>query len=60
MAPTARADHRAWWGLGLLTLPLFVLALDNSVMYLAASHIAAALSPSAPQWLWIIDIYSAS
>ena len=57
MAPTARADHRAWWGLGLLTLPLFVLALDNSVMYLAASHIAAALSPSAPQWLWIIDIY---
>ena len=47
MAPTPPAGYRAWLGLGLLTLPLFVLAVDASVLYLAASHIGAALAPSA-------------
>jgi DHA2 family multidrug resistance protein-like MFS transporter len=57
MALTPQSSYRAWLGLSLLTLPLFVLALDASVLYLAASHIGAALSPTAPQWLWILDIY---
>ena len=57
MTLTPQVGYRAWLGLGLLTLPLFVLALDASVLYLAAPHIGAALSPTAPQWLWILDIY---
>ncbi len=57
MAPTPPAGYRAWLGLGLLTLPLFVLAVDASVLYLAAPHIGAALAPSASQWLWILDSY---
>lgn len=52
-----RAGRRQWCGLGLLALPLFVLAIDASVLFLAAPHIGAALEPSATQWLWIIDVY---
>ena len=44
MTLTPQVGYRAWLGLGLLTLPLFVLALDASVLYLAAPHIGAALS----------------
>ena len=51
------AGRREWWGLGLLALPLFVLAMDASVLFLAAPHIGAALDPSATQWLWALDVY---
>ncbi|MCK1813579.1 MFS transporter [Streptomyces sp. XM4011] len=54
---TTRAGRREWLGLGLLTLPLFVLAIDVSALFLAAPHIGADLAPSATQWLWILDIY---
>ena len=55
--PPARAGRREWAGLALLTLPLFVLALDASVLFLAAPHIGADLAPDANQWLWIMDVY---
>ncbi|ANY07201.1 MFS transporter [Pseudonocardia sp. HH130630-07] len=52
-----RAGRREWVGLGVLALPLLVLALDVSVLYLAAPALSADLRPSATQQLWILDIY---
>lgn len=58
-APEAarRAGPREWTGLAVLTLPLLLIALDISVLYLAAPHLSADLRPSATQSLWIMDIY---
>lgn len=52
-----RAGAREWTGLGVLTLPLLVLSLDVSVLYLAAPRLAADLRPSSTELLWILDIY---
>ncbi|MBC3195031.1 MFS transporter [Pseudonocardia sp. C8] len=57
LAAADRAGPRAWIGLAVLALPLLVLALDVSVLYLAAPTLAADLQPSATQQLWILDIY---
>lgn len=52
-----RATARQWCGLVVLALPLLVLALDVSVLYLAAPALSADLRPSATQQLWILDVY---
>jgi DHA2 family multidrug resistance protein-like MFS transporter len=52
-----RAGAREWAGLAALALPLLVLALDVSVLYLAAPALTADLQPSATQQLWILDVY---
>ena len=52
-----RAGAREWTGLVVLALPLLVLALDVSVLYLAAPALTADLQPSATQQLWILDVY---
>src|ERR1700754_95837 len=52
-----RAEVRQWLGLAVLALPLLVLSLDVSVLYLAAPALTAALQPSATQQLWILDVY---
>ncbi|MEQ3550328.1 MFS transporter [Pseudonocardia nematodicida] len=52
-----RAGPREWAGLAVLALPLLVLSLDVSVLYLAAPALSADLAPSATQQLWILDIY---
>ena len=52
-----RAGWKEWVGLAVLALPLLVLALDMSVLYLAAPHLGADLRPSGSQMLWILDIY---
>lgn len=57
ISPRLRAGRREWLGLALLALPLFVLAIDASVLFLAAPHIGADLEPSATQWLWALDVY---
>ncbi|WP_236543787.1 MFS transporter [Spiractinospora alimapuensis] len=54
---TSRTTRRAWLGLAALSLPTALLALDMSVLYLALPHLATALSTSAAQELWILDIY---
>ncbi|MBD0863236.1 MFS transporter [Gordonia sp. zg691] len=51
------ADRRAWLGLTVLTLPVFLVSMDVSVLYLAIPSITDALAPSAAQQLWILDIY---
>ncbi|CAM4011465.1 MFS transporter [Kibdelosporangium persicum] len=55
--PGLRAGPKEWLGLAVLTLPLLVLALDVSVLFLAAPHLGADLRPSSTELLWILDIY---
>ncbi|MGW4403725.1 MFS transporter [Nonomuraea sp. NPDC004702] len=52
-----RAGARQWAGLGLLAMPTVLLGLDVTVLYLVAPSMAADLSPSAIQLLWIMDAY---
>src|SRR5918996_3601691 len=52
-----RVGAREWSGLVVPALPLLVLALGVSVLYLAAPALTADLQPSATQQLWILDIY---
>ncbi|MFC7333959.1 MFS transporter [Rhodocista pekingensis] len=49
--------RKAWLGL-MAVLPLVLLvAMDGSILYLAMPHITSALSPTADEALWILDIY---
>jgi MFS transporter, DHA2 family, multidrug resistance protein len=52
-----RPSRRPWRGLALLTFPLIVLALDVSVLFLAAPALTSDLGASPTQVLWITDIY---
>ncbi|MFC6012024.1 MFS transporter [Nocardia lasii] len=52
-----RAGTRQWWGLTVLLLPTVLLFLTMTVLFLATPYIAADLSPSSGQLLWINDIY---
>jgi MFS transporter, DHA2 family, multidrug resistance protein len=51
------ADRRMWWGLAVLTLPVLLVSMDFSVLYLAIPAITDALAPTASEQLWILDIY---
>ncbi|QQK80692.1 MFS transporter [Salicibibacter cibi] len=51
-----RATWREWWGLGVLTLAVFMLSTDMTVLFLAMPSIAADLAPGATQMLWMIHI----
>lgn len=57
-ACVARApDRSAWLGL-MAVLPLvLIVAMDGSILYLAMPRVTAALTPTADQALWILDIY---
>ncbi|WP_020106712.1 MFS transporter [Nocardia sp. 348MFTsu5.1] len=52
-----RSGRRAWLGLAVLTLPVFLVSMDFSVLYLAIPTLSAELAPSAAEQLWIVDIY---
>ncbi len=56
-AGVSSAGTAEWIGLAVLALPLLVVSLDVSVLYLAAPALAADLAPSATQLLWILDVY---
>lgn len=51
-----KATWKEWFGLAVLTLAVFMLATDVSILYLAMPTIAADLEPTATQMLWIIHI----
>ncbi|MBB3663729.1 DHA2 family multidrug resistance protein-like MFS transporter [Prauserella sediminis] len=53
---SARPTWRAWTGLALLALPLFMMATDFTVMFLAMPAVTADLLPSTTQTLWILHI----
>jgi MFS transporter, DHA2 family, multidrug resistance protein len=55
--PGLRAGPREWVGLGVLTLPCLLYAMDLTVLNLAVPHLSADLRPSSAQLLWIVDIY---
>ncbi|MER5771777.1 MFS transporter [Streptomyces sp. NPDC001985] len=52
-----KATAREWAGLCVLALPTLLLALDQSVLFLALPHLAESLNPTGTQTLWIMDIY---
>ncbi|MGW8551931.1 MFS transporter [Streptomyces tubercidicus] len=56
-----RASHspglRAWLGLLVVLGPVLLVAMDGSVLFLAMPKVAEALSPTADQALWILDVY---
>ncbi|MET8875905.1 MFS transporter [Nocardia sp. NPDC004604] len=54
-APTG--SRRAWLGLAVLLLPVLLVSMDISVLFLAMPTLTLDLDPSATQQLWILDIY---
>lgn len=56
-APGRSGGRRAWFGLAVLLLPVLLVSMDMSVLFLALPTLTAALDPTAAQQLWILDIY---
>ncbi|MDS1270792.1 MFS transporter [Lipingzhangella sp. LS1_29] len=54
--PQPGATWREWLGLAALMLPVFMIATDMTVLFLAMPSIAADLQPSGTQSLWILHI----
>ncbi|MEU9350879.1 MFS transporter [Streptomyces griseoloalbus] len=48
---------RAWLGLVVILGPVLLVSMDGSILFLAMPRISQALSPTADQALWILDIY---
>ncbi|TEA01047.1 MFS transporter [Mycobacteroides salmoniphilum] len=53
----ARAGRRTWFGLATLLLPVFLVSMDVSVLFLAMPRLSESLNPSAAEQLWILDVY---
>ncbi|WP_344592595.1 MFS transporter [Actinomadura vinacea] len=51
------SEPRAWLGLLVILGPVLLVAMDGSVLFLAMPKVTEALSPTADQALWILDIY---
>ncbi|GAA0923792.1 MFS transporter [Streptomyces thermoalcalitolerans] len=49
--------RRAWLGLLVILGPVLLVAMDGSILFLAMPRISKALTPTADQALWILDIY---
>lgn len=56
-AEGAPGPRRAWLGMAVLLLPVLLVSMDISVLFLAMPTLTADLDPSAAQQLWILDIY---
>ncbi|MGP9500816.1 MFS transporter [Specibacter sp. AOP5-B1-6] len=54
---TPRAGARTWLALAVLMLPVLLVSVDNTVLSFAIPAISLALTPSASELLWTIDIY---
>jgi len=50
-------SRRAWLGLVVLLLPVLLVSMDVSVLFLALPTLSADLDPSATEQLWILDVY---
>ncbi|RIQ11779.1 MFS transporter [Jiangella rhizosphaerae] len=48
---------RAWLGLVVVLGPVLLVSMDGSILFLAMPRIGQALTPTADQALWILDIY---
>ncbi|MGC0418553.1 MFS transporter [Embleya sp. AB8] len=54
---TAKAGRKEWIALTVLLLPLLLVSMDMGVLYFALPFISTELEPTAPQQLWMMDIY---
>ena len=50
-------DPRRWWTLGVLSLSLVVISLDNTILNVALPTLERDLGASASQLQWIVDAY---
>lgn len=58
VAPDApRADPRRWWALGVLSLVLVVIGMDNLIVNVALPTLVRDLGASGNQLQWIVDAY---
>ncbi|MGK9462821.1 MFS transporter [Streptomyces sp. G6] len=48
---------RAWLGLVVVLGPVLLVSMDGSILFLAMPSITEAISPTADQALWMLDIY---
>ncbi|MEW9552673.1 MFS transporter [Nonomuraea sp. NPDC050783] len=48
---------RAWLGLLVVLGPVLLVSMDGSILFLAMPRISRALTPTADQALWILDVY---
>ena len=53
----ARATSKEWIGLAVISIACLLYVMDLSVLYLAVPSLAADLTPTSAQLLWITDIY---
>lgn len=51
------AYRNPWLGLPAILPLVLLVAMDASILYLAMPHVTSALTPTAEQALWILDIY---
>ncbi|WP_378733901.1 MFS transporter [Nocardia brasiliensis] len=56
-APPPRAASARWIALTILVIPVVLVGMDMSVLYLAIPSIGKDLAPSSSQMLWIMDSY---
>nr|WP_296775568.1 MFS transporter [Rhodococcus sp. (in: high G+C Gram-positive bacteria)] len=52
-----KAGRKDWLGLSVLVIPILLVSMDISVLYLALPAVVADLEPSSNQTLWILDLY---
>jgi DHA2 family multidrug resistance protein-like MFS transporter len=52
-----KAGRREWFGLAVIALPTFVVAIDLFVLLLAVPQLSADLGAGSNQQLWIMDMY---
>ncbi|APU17234.1 arabinose efflux permease family protein [Actinoalloteichus fjordicus] len=57
-SPAGLPGGRAWAALAVLTLPVLLVSIDNTVLGFAVPTLSEDLRPSASQLLWIVDVYS--
>ncbi|MGW1996141.1 MFS transporter [Embleya sp. NPDC001921] len=53
----AKAGRKEWIALTVLLLPLLLVSMDMGVLYFALPFISEDLEPTAPQQLWMMDVY---
>src|SRR4029079_11767364 len=58
VTPPTTTPRRSWIALAVLTLPVMLIAIDNTVLAFALPAIAEDFRPAASTQLWIIDVYS--
>ncbi|MDI3407375.1 MFS transporter [Streptomyces cavernicola] len=51
------SELRSWLGLLVILGPVLLVSMDGSILFLAMPRISQALSPTADQALWILDVY---